>query len=302
MNLAGADAYIATWDAKYTYGFWRPVTAIRAADADPNPDTAADPTWTPLLVTPAHPSYSSGHSAYGAAAAAALAGFFRTDEIAFTSTTPDLPGVTRSFASFSAAADENALSRLLGGIHWRFDNEVGLDLGDALGRYVVAHFLREAERGPAAGVVNGELIVVGTAGGDFLHVADTGTGLVVWANGQRLGAFTMPLTGIVVDARGGADLILLAPQIDTDAELYGGAGDDLISGGNGDDRIYGEGGSDVLLGHGGNDRLDGGAGDDVLFGGLGNDLLLGGLGDDWLFGGPGLDVLDGGPGHNRLFP
>src|SRR5262249_20610411 len=81
LNLAGADAYIATWDTKYLYNYWRPVTAIRAADADGNPNTAADPTWTPLLVTPAHPSYSSGHSAYGAAAARALAGFFRTDDI-----------------------------------------------------------------------------------------------------------------------------------------------------------------------------------------------------------------------------
>jgi Ca2+-binding RTX toxin-like protein len=251
-------------------------------------------------VTPAHPSYSSGHSAFGAAAATALAGFFGTDDIAFTSTTPDLPGVTRSFASFSAAANENALSRLLGGIHWRFDNEVGLEVGDAVGRYVAANFLGEAERGPAAGVVNGELIVVGTAGGDFLHVARAGAALVVWANGERLGEFGA-VTNIVADGRDGDDLILLAPQIDNDAELYGGAGNDLISGGGGDDRIFGEGGRDVLLGFAGNDRLDGGAGDDFLFGGLGNDELLGGLGDDWLFGGPGLDVLDGGPGHNHLF-
>src|SRR5262249_59748026 len=104
------------------------------ADGAGTPATAADPTWTPLLETPAHPSYSSGHSAFGAAAATALAGFFGTDAIAFTSTTPDLPGVTRSFASFSAAANENARSRLLGGIHRRFGNGVGLDVGEAGGR------------------------------------------------------------------------------------------------------------------------------------------------------------------------
>src|SRR5262249_39684113 len=227
----------------------------RAAETDPNPDTAADPGWTPLLVTPAHPSYSSGHSAYGAAAAAALGGFFRTDHIAFTSTTPDLPGVTRSFTSFSAAADENALSRLLGGIHWRFDNEVGLDIGDAVGRFVVANFLREAERGPAADVVNGELIVVGSDGGDVLQVGRAGGELVVWANGASLGQFAAAVTTIVVDGRDGNDLILLAPQIGTGAELYGGAGNDLISGGSGDDRIFGEDGTDVLLGNSGNDRL-----------------------------------------------
>src|SRR5262245_1750676 len=208
LNLAGADAYIATWDTKYTYTYWRPVTAVRLADADGNPDTAADPTWTPLIVTPAHPSYSSGHSAYGAAAAEVLAGFFGTDAVGFTSTTPDLPGVTRSFLSFSAAAAENALSRLLAGIHWRFDNEVGLAMGDAVGRYVVDNYLREAERAPAAGVVNGELIVLGTAGGDVLHVARAGAALVVWANGERLGAFAA-ITNIVADGRGGDDLILL---------------------------------------------------------------------------------------------
>src|SRR5262249_45813688 len=180
LNLAGADAYIATWDTKYTFTYWRPVTAVRLADTDANPDTAGAPAWAPLIGTPAHPSYSSGHSAYGAAAAEVLAGFFGTDAIGFTSTTPDLPGVTRSFAGFSAAANENALSRLLAGIHWRFDNEAGLAMGDAVGRYVVDHFLREAERGPAAGVVNGELIVVGSDGGDFLHVGRAGASLVVW--------------------------------------------------------------------------------------------------------------------------
>jgi Ca2+-binding RTX toxin-like protein len=151
-----------------------------------------------------------------------------------------------------------------------------------VGHYVVANFLRELERGPAAGVVNGELIVVGTAGGDVLHVARAGAALVVWANGERLGQFGA-VTTIVADGRDGNDLILLAPQIGIDAELYGGAGNDLISGGSGDDRIFGEGGCDVLLGL------------------AGNDTLLGGLGDDWLFGGPGVDILDGGPGHNHLF-
>src|SRR5262245_45501275 len=79
LNLAQADAYFAVWDAKYTYNFWRPVTAIRAADTDGNDATTPDPGWTPLLVTPNFPSYVSGHSGHSAAAAAALAAFFRTD-------------------------------------------------------------------------------------------------------------------------------------------------------------------------------------------------------------------------------
>jgi Ca2+-binding RTX toxin-like protein len=293
LNVTGADAYITTFDAKYEYNFWRPVTAIRAADTDGNPDTLADPNWTPLIATPAHPAYSSGHSTFGAAVAAAMTGFFGTDDIAFTSSTFNLPGVTRSFASFSAAAAENAQSRLLAGIHWSFDNNDGLSTGRALGDYVVSNFLRPVVQQAAAGVVNGELIVVGTDGADVLTVEHIGGALVVRANGVQLGSFDASVAGIVVDARGGDDLILLAPGVDADAELYGGAGNDIISGGSGDDRIFGENGRDVIAGNSGDDHLDGGSGDDVLLGGFGDDVLVGGPGDDWLFGGPGSDDLDG---------
>src|SRR5262249_35112437 len=141
MNLATADAYIASFETKYAFDFWRPVTAIPAADTDANPDTLADPTWMPLIVTPPMPAYSSGHSTFRAAASVTLASCFGTDAIAFSSTSDFLPGVTRSFASFSEAANENARSRLLGGIHWSFDNIDGLSAGRALGEYVVSNFL-----------------------------------------------------------------------------------------------------------------------------------------------------------------
>ena len=62
LNMALADGYIGSFDTKYDYDYWRPVTAIRAADTDGNPDTSADPTWTPLMPTPAIPDYDSGHS------------------------------------------------------------------------------------------------------------------------------------------------------------------------------------------------------------------------------------------------
>src|SRR5207253_6469464 len=101
LNLDGADDQISCFDAKYTYNLWRPVTAIRAADTDGNPDTAADPNWTPFLVTPAHPSYNSGHSGISGAAAAVLAAFFGTDAVSFSLSSDSLPGVTRSYASFS---------------------------------------------------------------------------------------------------------------------------------------------------------------------------------------------------------
>lgn len=144
LNLATADAYIASFETKYVYDFWRPVTAIRAAAADGNPATLADPSWTPLIGTPPMPAYSSGHATFGGAAAAALAGFFGTDDIAFTSTSdfPGATGVTRSFTSFSDAADENARSRLLAGIHWSFDNLDGLMAGRELGEHVLDNFLQ----------------------------------------------------------------------------------------------------------------------------------------------------------------
>jgi Ca2+-binding RTX toxin-like protein len=284
INIAMADAAISCWDAKYEFGFWRPVTGIREAANDGNPDTVPDASWTPLLVTPPFPGYTSAHSSLSGAAAAVLADFFGTDSVSFTLPSQNPAVAARSYTSFFQAAAESAVSRLYGGIHWSFDNNVGLTAGTALGQYVAANILRPVERGPAAGVVNGELIVVGTAGSDFLHVGRAGTDLVVWANGERLGQFDLAVTGIVMDGGSGNDLILISHQVDTAAEIYGGAGNDLISGGSGDDRISGEDGSDVLLGGCGNDRLDGGAG------------------DDWLFGGPGVDFLDGGPGRNRLFP
>ena len=302
INIAMADAVISCWDAKYEFSFWRPVPGSREPANDGNPDTEPVAGWTPLIVTPPFPSYTSAHSTVSGAAAAVLADFFGTDDISFTLPSQNPMVAARFYTSFSQAAEESAVSRLYGGIHWNFDNNVGLTAGTALGEYVAANFLRSVERDAVAGVVNGELIVVGTDGGDVLTVERSGSELVVWANGEQLGEFDAGVTGIVVDARGGNDLILLAPQIDTDAEIHGGAGNDLIQGGRGDDRIFGEDGSDVILGNAGNDRLDGGADDDFLFGGIGNDELDGGPGDDWLFGGPGLDDLDGGPGHNRLSP
>lgn len=301
LNVAMADALIGCWDAKYEYSFWRPVTGIRLAADDGNPDTAPDAAWAPLISTPAHPSYVSAHSSVSGAAAAVLADFFGTDSIAFTLPSQNAALPARSFTGFSHAAAESAISRLYGGIHWSFDNNTGLTAGTSVGQYVMANFLRPVEQAAAAGVVNGELIVVGAEGSDLITIVRASSALNVWANGEQLGQFTVPFTGIVVDGRGGDDLIWISPLIDTDAEIYGGAGNDLISAGSGDDRIFGEDGCDVLLGNFGNDRLDGGAGDDFLYGGIGNDVLIGGLGDDWLFGGPGLDDLNGGAGRNRLF-
>jgi hypothetical protein len=86
VNFAMADGFIAGWNTRYFYNFWRPVTAIRAGDSDGNEATAADPSWETFLNTPAIPDYPSTHSVLGAAAAEVMARFFDADNIAFTVT------------------------------------------------------------------------------------------------------------------------------------------------------------------------------------------------------------------------
>jgi hypothetical protein len=142
LGIAQADATISCWDNKYLYDHWRPVTAIRAAETDGNPDTAADPNWSTFINTPNHPSYSSGHSTVSGASGAVLADFFGTDNISFTSSSEGLIVPDRTFTSFSQASQEAADSRLYAGIHWSYDNEDGLVGGRAIGHYVFANALR----------------------------------------------------------------------------------------------------------------------------------------------------------------
>jgi membrane-associated phospholipid phosphatase len=142
LNIAEADAAIISWDCKYKFEFWRPVTAIRNGDLDPPVETEKDAGWTPLLVTPPFPEYTSGHSTFSGAAAAVLAAFFGGD-MPFTTESDDLPGVVRSFSSFTAAAQEAGMSRIYGGIHFLSANEAGLASGALLGAYVSDNFLKD---------------------------------------------------------------------------------------------------------------------------------------------------------------
>jgi hypothetical protein len=117
------------------------VTAIRAADTDGNSDTASDPNWTPLFATPSHPSYPAAHATFSTSCATALGLFFGTDTIPFTLSWEGLPGVTRSFDSFSAASHEAGLSRIWAGIHWSFDVTAGETQGAAVATYIFQNFL-----------------------------------------------------------------------------------------------------------------------------------------------------------------
>jgi hypothetical protein len=149
-NIAMADAGIVSWDAKYVYNFWRPITAIWEADTDGNPDTIADLLWEPLGApgggvvpdfTPPFPAYTSGHATFGGAVFRILADYYGTDLMDFTIGSDELPGVTRSFHSFSEAAEENGQSRIYLGIHWSFDKTFGISTGRAVGDFVFANML-----------------------------------------------------------------------------------------------------------------------------------------------------------------
>lgn len=152
LGLAEADAAIVAWDMKYAYGHWRPVTGIREAAGDGNPATVADPSWTPFIPTPNFPAYVSGHSTFSGAAARLLGLYFGRDDFAFDTTTAAMPGVVRSFDGFWEAAEEGGQSRIYGGIHWQYDNRVGLQAGRRLAEQVFFSRLAPFETpGPCVG-------------------------------------------------------------------------------------------------------------------------------------------------------
>ena len=152
LNMALADGYIGSFEAKFqAYNFWRPVTAIQLAETDGNRNTTADATWTPLVPTPPIPDHDSGHSVEGGAAAQVMREFFGTDRIHFEtcsltllpgSTCRDSSPVIRRYASFSDAADENGLSRILVGFHFRKAVDDGIEHGRKIGNRAVNRFMR----------------------------------------------------------------------------------------------------------------------------------------------------------------
>lgn len=165
VNVAIADATLAVWAAKYHYDFWRPVHGVREASpgtgptgrGDGNPDTQADPNWTPLgapasnLVgpdfTPPFPSYPSGHAGVGGALFAMLRHLYG-DKVPFTFVSDEFNGITRdnqgnvrpylprSYAGFSQAEEEAGQSRIYLGVHFQFDKVQGLAVGRQVADYV----------------------------------------------------------------------------------------------------------------------------------------------------------------------
>jgi hypothetical protein len=141
VTLTTADATTACFNEKRHWGYWRPYHAIRLADTDGNPDTVADPNWTPLLITPGTPDYTSGHTCYTGSAATILTLFFGRDNIRFSATSVDT-GTTRSFNSFSQALREVTNARIWGGIHYRTADVQGAVLGFQVSTYLWTHRMR----------------------------------------------------------------------------------------------------------------------------------------------------------------
>ncbi len=145
-SMAMADAAIATWHSKYTHDIIRPETAIRYRAAqfnNPDPRVTIQRNWKSLIPTPPFPAYTSGHSAFGAAGTKMIANIIGRDRISFSKKAADtviwpdhLSGVTRHWNSLSAAADENGMSRIYGGVHWMADNTQGLKAGRAIANYI----------------------------------------------------------------------------------------------------------------------------------------------------------------------
>jgi VCPO second helical-bundle domain len=136
-----ADSLIACWDAKFAYGYWRPVTAIPAGDTDGNRRTAADPAWEPLAPTPNHPEYPSAHTCVTAAlgaAAAALVGRDRIDlDVSSTVT-----GTTRHFSHVNDLERDIENARVYIGYHWRNSGEVGSRLAERVARWSLKNYFR----------------------------------------------------------------------------------------------------------------------------------------------------------------
>jgi hypothetical protein len=147
LNMGLFDSYLAVWDSKYEHDHWRPYTAIREAGHDGNRHTAPDPGWEPLRPTPPFPEYVSAHSAVCGSSLELLRRTFG-NAVPFTmdSTTapPEMP--TRSFSSFTGAADECADSRVRLGFHFRYATDRGQRLGRQVARHVLTHDLRPAHR------------------------------------------------------------------------------------------------------------------------------------------------------------
>ena len=150
INMAIADAAIATFDSKYHYKFWRPETAIHNAALDGNDKTQPDSSYVPFIVTPCFPSYPSAHGALSNAAREVMENLYAPGPISVTLSTTAVPGVTLHYTTLTQITDDISDARVYGGIHFRTDQDAGEKLGEKIGQYIYTHNLRPA-RGNSGG-------------------------------------------------------------------------------------------------------------------------------------------------------
>jgi PAP2 superfamily len=138
VYLTVADAFIAVWDEKAHYSFWRPITAIREADTDDNHRTTKDENWLPLVANPPYPDHPSGHLGLSGAVGKTLQEFFRTDKLAWTDT--NVAGRTRSYTRVSDAIEEIVDGRVWSGIHFRNADEASVQISRRIANYRDRHY------------------------------------------------------------------------------------------------------------------------------------------------------------------
>jgi hypothetical protein len=144
VSTAVADSFIAVFDAKYHYEFWRPITAIRNGDIDDNPGTELDATWQPIDNTPMHPEYPCAHCISSAAIAAVIENVLGSPDIPEVSmTSATAPGVIHRWSNVWNFADEVSIARIYAGFHYRFSTRVGQNMGREIGKLVVQKLMRE---------------------------------------------------------------------------------------------------------------------------------------------------------------
>jgi hypothetical protein len=140
------DALIATFDAKYHFNFWRPVTAVRNADIDGNDATQRDASWAPLFDTPMHPEYPSAHSSLAAAVAVVVAADTRGTALPLLVTaSPAVKNVQRRWTRLDEFVREVADARVHAGIHYRFATDAGQALGERVGELAASRLLQAAQ-------------------------------------------------------------------------------------------------------------------------------------------------------------
>jgi VCPO second helical-bundle domain len=145
LSTVYTDALIACWDSKFFYNFWRPVTAIRAGDTDGNPETAPDPNWIGVVVTPNHPEYPAAHGCGSSASVETLKIFFAADRFNFTmdSMVAGLTQPVRAYTRFSQALDDILNARIYGGMHYRSSTEKGAIIGKQVAHFATRHFFQD---------------------------------------------------------------------------------------------------------------------------------------------------------------